>query len=176
MHFTIPPEAPGDLNAIREVNSLAFGDRHEADLVDALRNTAAWIPALSLVAVREVPGGEQVVGHALFSRVTIETEAGPVEALSLGPVAVRPENQRAGVGGLLIRAGLEHAEELGFRAVIVLGHPEYYPRFGFVPASRFGLTSPYEAADEAFMALPLRPDGLAGVRGQVQYPPAFESV
>lgn len=176
MHLTIRPEAPSDIAAIHEVNVLAFGRAEEADLVDALRGTEAWVPALSLVAVREEAAGEVVVGHALFCRVGIETGEGVVEALSLGPVAVRPERQRAGVGGLLIRAGLEHAEELGFRAAVVLGHPEYYPRFGFLPANRFGISTAYDVPDDAFMALPLRPDGLVGIRGRVRYPPAFDGV
>jgi putative acetyltransferase len=176
MHLTIRPETPNDVAAIHEVNSLAFGRQEEADLVDALRGSEAWVPALSLVAVRETPGGEVVVGHALFCRIQIEGDGGEVEALSLGPVAVRPENQHAGVGGLLIRAGLEHAEELGFRAVVVLGHPEYYPRFGFLPATQFGLTVPYDAPEEAVMAMRLRPDGLVGISGRVRYPPAFDSV
>lgn len=176
MHLTIRLEAPIDIAAIHEVNTQAFGRPAEADLVDALRGSDAWIPALSLVAIREEAGGEVVVGHALFCRIEIDTPEGAVEALSLGPVAVRPERQRAGVGGLLIRAGLEHAEELGFRAVIVLGHPEYYPRFGFLPASRFGITTTYEVPEEAFMALPLRPDGLVNIHGRVRYPPAFNGV
>jgi putative acetyltransferase len=99
-----------------------------------------------------------------------------VELLALAPVAVRPGWQRQGIGGQLIRTGLESAAALVFRAVVLIGHPTYYPRFGFTPARSFGLECPFPVPDEVFMALPLRPGGLDGVRGTIVYPPAFGEV
>jgi putative acetyltransferase len=161
----IRPEEPADRQAIRRVNELAFGGSEEADIVDALRGTAAWLPELSLVA--EDDAG--VVGHVLFS--VVQVEGGP-ELLSLGPMAVVPERQRTGVGTALIDRGLEDARRTECPLVVVLGHPEYYPRFGFAPAREYGIDTPYEAPDEAWMALPL-PAYHERVRGMVRYPPAW---
>jgi putative acetyltransferase len=161
----IRPEEPADRQAIRRVNELAFGGSEEADIVDALRGTAAWLPELSLVA--EDNAG--VVGHVLFS--VVEVEGGP-ELLSLGPMAVVPARQRTGVGTALIDRGLEDARRTECPLVVVLGHPEYYPRFGFAPAREYGIDTPYEAPDEAWMALPL-PAYDERVRGMVRYPPAW---
>jgi putative acetyltransferase len=172
MEVRVRPETPADEAAIREINMQAFGRPEEARLVDALRASEAFIPALSLVA--ECEG--HLVGHILFSRGTVEGEGEPVELLALGPLAVRPECQRQGVGGQLVRAGLERAAALGYRAVFLIGHPTYYPRFGFVPGSRLSLKSTYDVPDDVFMALPLRPDGLDGVHGTVVYAPAFAEV
>ena len=163
--MSIRPERPGDHGAIRRVNEEAFGGREEADIVDALRGTGAWLPDLSLVA--EDDSG--IVGHVLFSVVALE--GGP-DVLSLGPMAVVPERQRTGVGTALIRRGLEDARQTPYPLVVVLGHPDYYPRFGFAPARRFGLDTPYEAPDEAWMALPL-PAYDDQARGTVRYPPAW---
>jgi putative acetyltransferase len=165
-------ETPADHDAIREVNRQAFGRPNEARLVDAIRQTAAFIHDLSLVAVRD----GRVVGHALFSRVTVEGEGQPAELLALAPVAVLPECQRRGVGRQLIGVGLACAAMLGHAAVVVVGHPAYYPRFGFTSARAFGLEAPFPVADEAFLALPLRPGALDGVRGLVIYPAAFNEV
>jgi putative acetyltransferase len=168
----VRPETPADQAAIRAVNEQAFGKPNEANLVDALRVSPAFIPDLSLVIVLD----GQAVAHVLFSRVTIEGDGEPVEVLALAPVAVRPEWQRRGIGSRLIGAGLERARALGYRAVVLIGHPTYYPRFGFTPARAFGLECPFPVPDEAFMALPLRPGGLDGVRGTVVYPSAFSEV
>lgn len=172
MEVVTRPETPEDAAAIREINTLAFARPEEARLVDALRVSEAFIPELSLVA----ESGGRLVGHILFSRGTVEGEGEPVELLALGPLAVRPECQRQGVGGQLIRAGLERAAALGYRAVFLFGHPTYYPRFGFVPGSRFGLKSTYNVPDDVFMALPLRPDGLDGVCGTALFAPVFAEV
>jgi putative acetyltransferase len=169
---TIRVEASADVERIREVNRQAFERVNEADLVDALRRSPAFIPDLSLVAEQE----GRIVGHVLFSRVTVRSEHGEKELLALAPVAVLPELQRQGVGSRLIREGLERAASLGHRGVVLIGHPEYYPRFGFVPAARFGLRTEYEVPGEAWMALPLRPGWLDGISGLVVYPPAFREV
>jgi putative acetyltransferase len=168
----IRPETPADRAAIREVNERAFGKPNEANLVDALRASPAFIPDLSLVAERD----GAVVGHVMFSIVSVEGDADSVEVLALAPVAVRPEWQRQGIGGRLIRAGLERAVALGHRAVVLIGHPTYYPRFGFTTARAFGIEPPFPLPDEVFMALPLQPGGLEGVRGNLVYPPAFREV
>jgi putative acetyltransferase len=116
--------------------------------------------------------GGAIVGHILFSPVTVAVDSGgPV--LGLAPLAVRPERQREGIGSQLVRAGLAAARERGAEAVVVVGHPGFYPRFGFVPASRFGLRCEYNVADEVFMALELVRDALTGTAGLVRYHPAF---
>ena len=166
--LAIRPERAVDRDAIRRLNQSAFGGPAEADLVDALRGSPDWIPELSLVAA----DGDELVGHVLFSVVALDS--GP-ELLSLGPMAVAPERQREGIGGALVRRGLELAAGMRYPLVVVLGHPEYYPRFGFAPARGVGIDTPYEAPDEAWMALPLGDSG-EGVRGTVRYPPAWSGV
>src|SRR5919106_673706 len=147
----IRPEEARDSHAIRRVNELAFGGPIEANLVDALRDADAVI--LSLVA--EVAGS--VVGHILFSAVTIETAAGEVTALGLAPMAVHPEHQHRRIGSQLVEEGLRELQRRGYEAVVVLGHPDYYPRFGFARASGFGLRCAIQCPDEAFIAIELRP-------------------
>ena len=158
-------ETPDDYAVIREVNRLAFGCDDEADLVERLREEG--VVTASLVAVE---GGE-VVGHILFSEMTIETEGGAVRAAALAPMAVRPGRQRRGFGSRLIAAGLEACCERGHGIVIVVGHPEYYPRFGFSAAQGQSLAGP--GAGEAWMALELIPGALEGVKGKVRYAKAF---
>ena len=163
-------ETSADWAAIHDVNVCAFGRDNEARLVDALRTSSTFVPPLSLVAV----DADRIVGHILFSRIHIRTAAGDVPALALAPMAVLPERQRGGVGATLIRHGLDAARRLGHRIVVVVGHPGYYPRFGFVPARARGLDAPFP--DAAFMVQELAPGALEGVRGTVEYPPAFASV
>ena len=166
----VRPERPGDVAAIRRVNEEAFGRAAEADLVDALR--AHGQVSLSLVAER---GGE-VVGHLLFSPVRIESNREPRAGLGLGPTAVLPAHQRAGIGSLLIHTGLAECRRAGHGCVVVLGHPEYYPRFGFIPASRHGLAWEHPAPDEAFMILPLRKGAIPVGDGLVRYALEFGQV
>jgi putative acetyltransferase len=164
---TVRVEEPGDVDAIRETNALAFGAPLEANLVDALRGSEDY---LSLVAA--VDG--KVVGHILFTPVSLEPPV-DVRIAGLAPMAVRPEHQRSGVGGQLIRAGLEECRARGYSAVVVLGHPEYYPRFGFVPGHTFGLTCEFPSPPEAFMAIELVPGALAGTTGLVRYRSEFSA-
>jgi len=166
----IREERAGDEPAVRRVNELAFGSAVEAALVDALRTAAD--PHISLVAT----DGDEIVGHIFFSPVSIESGDSPPAAMGLAPMAVLPEYQRRGVGSELVRAGLSECRRIGRGAVIVLGHPEYYPRFGFVPASRFGLRCEYPIPDEVFMAMQLEPGALAGRHGLVKYRPEFGAV
>jgi putative acetyltransferase len=165
LEVLVRPERPGDEAAIHEVNESAFGRPEEARLVDALRVQAR--PILSLVA--EAHG--DIAGNVVFTPVTLE--GFPDLLLGLAPMAVRPELQRRGVGSALARAGVAACRSLGAVALVVLGHPEYYPKLGFMPAHRFGLRCEYEAPPEAFMALELHPGALAGVSGTVRYHPAF---
>jgi putative acetyltransferase len=167
--LTVREEQPGDVEAIHRINEAAFGQALEARLVDALRRAGAV--TLSLVAVAD---GE-VVGHVLFSPVTIGGHPG-VEAVGLGPMAVLPHSQRRGVGSELVRSGLERLREAGYAAVVVLGHPDYYPRFGFRRASEHGLRWERDAPDAAFMALELRAGALSSCRGVVSYRPEFDEV
>ncbi len=166
----IRPELPEDKDAIYTVNAQAFGREEEAKLVDAIRDSPEFIPALSLVAERD----GQILGHVLFSGMAIDTGAATVPALSLAPVAVLPEYQRQGIGSRLIREGLDRSRALGHGLVILFGHPEYYPRFGFAPASRFKLKCEYDVPDEAFMALELKRGVLANASGVVRFLPEFK--
>jgi putative acetyltransferase len=164
MTFEVREEITGDEAGIREVNRLAFGGDEEVRLVDRLRADGEVI--VSLVAV---DGGE-VVGHALFTRLPVEGAGEVVQAAALAPVAVRPGRQRQGIGSALIMRGLELCHDRGCAAVIVLGHPEYYPRFGFTAELARHLSAPFSGP--AFMALELSPGSLSG-GGTVRYPAAF---
>jgi putative acetyltransferase len=159
-------EQPADHAAVRALHQAAFEGPDEAALVDALRALPEHRPGWSLVAVEE----GRVVGHILFSRVGLR--GAPRGALALAPMAVVPDRQRQGIGGALVREGLRRADAAEEPLVIVVGHPEYYPRFGFVPARPLGLLPPEEWPDEAWMAAPLgayAPED----RGAVQYAPPF---
>jgi putative acetyltransferase len=165
----IRAEEPLDIEGIWAVNLAAFGRAAEADLVDALRDQAK--PLISLVA--EEDGA--IFGHILFSPVTLDAHL-EIRIMGLGPMAVVPARHRQGIGSGLARAGLDACKRLGVGAVVVVGHPTYYPRFGFTPASRFGLRCQYDVPDDAFMAMELNPDTLRYVAGTVKYHPAFDSV
>jgi putative acetyltransferase len=158
-------ETPDDGTAIGLVNQAAFGGEDEARLVEALRTED--LALISLVAEVE----DRIVGHVLFSRMAIETAAGTVPAVALAPVAVLPGYQRQGVGGRLIRRGLDLLRDRGEQIVIVVGHAAYYPRFGFSTDKARALGSPF--ARDVFMALELSPGALEGVDGRVRYPAAF---
>jgi predicted N-acetyltransferase YhbS len=165
MNIVVREERPEDLEAIREVNRQAFGREDEARLVDALRD--GGYVRVSLVA--EEVG--RVVGHIRFSDLPIVTHVGTLHALALAPVAVLPEYQRQGIGSRLIREGLRACAEEGHRIVVVLGHPDYYPRFGFSAQRAGRLKAPFSGP--AFMALELVPGALENVAGEVRYPPPF---
>jgi putative acetyltransferase len=162
---TIRPETLCDRVAVFRVHNLAFGREDEARLVDVLR--AGGFVRLSLVA--EIDG--QIVGHVLFSELTIEGREGLLSALALAPLAVVPEFQKQGIGSELVRRGLDLCREQGHRIAFVVGHPGFYPRFGFSRALTHGLCSPY--AGESFMAAELAEGALRGVAGAVHYPPPF---
>jgi putative acetyltransferase len=163
-------ERPEDIAAIREVHELAFGRTAEADLVDALR--ARRKVTLSLVAVED----DRLVGHVLFSPVTIDSGNRSFPAVGLAPMAVLPAWQGCGIGSQLVTTGLLECRSAGYDCVVVLGHPAYYSRFGFVPASRYGLKSEYEVPDEAFMVLAWQAGVLKDRDGVVRYQPEFSGV
>ncbi|MDD1763673.1 MAG: N-acetyltransferase [Methanobacteriaceae archaeon] len=168
-HIRIRSEEKDDYSQIDEVLLQAFERKEEATLVHQLRKNGGYI---ALVALE----GDKVVGHVFFSPTPIQTENGLTDALSLAPVAVRPQNQRQGVGALLIEKGLKRCKKDGHRVIIILGHPEYYPRFGFVTASSKGIKPPFTVPDEAFMIIELQEGALKGAEGVVSYPPEFEGV
>lgn len=178
MSLRIEPEQPGDEEAITRIQAIAFsadGRRSSAGevrLVEEFRRSDAWLPELSLVA--RLDG--QPIGHLLFSCAVIQTTSGDVEVLALAPVGVLPGYEYTFAGTRLMRAGIAEAQRLGFRAVIVLGHPKYYPRFGFRPAGTMGIRAPFPVPEAAWMALELVPGALAGVSGTVRYPPTFDAV
>ena len=163
--ITTRPETTHDMEAIRAVNRLAFGGDDEARLVDALRD--GGYARLSLVAEID----RQIVGHILFSDLLIVTPSETVPALALAPMAVLPDHQRQGIGSELARRGLAVCRELGHSIVIVLGHPDFYPRFGFSVELASRLQSVYSG--ESFMALELVAGALGGTDGEVLYPPPF---
>ncbi len=163
----IRQERPEDAAEVRRVNVLAFGQPAEADLVERLRLAPE---ALSLVA--EDHG---VVGHILFTQVVVENAGRPVGGMGLAPMAVLPDRQRQGIGSQLVRRGLEILRKRGYPFVVVVGHPEYYPRFGFEPASRHRLLSQWEDVPEAaFMVLRLDVHTMAGVCGVARYRSEFD--
>lgn len=165
----IRQESTDDYKAVFAVNDMAFGQKDEGELVDRIRKGNCFIPNLSLVA--EVD--DQIVGHILFSRIEIKNSA-EFESLALAPMAVLPKFQKTGIGGKLIVEGLKIAKALGHESVIVLGHKEYYPKFGFKKASMWAITCPLNVPDEYFMAIELVSGKLSGKAGSVVYPPEFE--
>jgi putative acetyltransferase len=165
--MTIREEQSDDVAAIRRVILEAFDGPAEADLVDRLRANGKF--ALSLVA--ELDG--QVVGHILFTEVAIEDAEPCPRALGLAPLAVLSEFQRRGIGSALMHSSLERCRNMGHDAIVVVGHPKYYPKFGFLPASRYGLRCEYDVPEDVFMALELRAGALPGIEGLVRYQPEF---
>jgi putative acetyltransferase len=170
--FFIRQEIPADIPAIFEVNYQAFAHYDEARLVDALRDAKVFNPELSLVAV----DGERIIGHIMFPPVTIESPQGITPAIALAPLVVHPDYQCRGVGAALIEEGLNVCRTLGHRIVIVIGHPGYYPRYGFRSARANGIVAPFAVADDVFMVLALDPGALDGIQGIVKYPEAFDAI
>jgi putative acetyltransferase len=170
--LVVRSETPGDHAAIRRVHDAAFGRESEGRLVDALRQDGLFSPDMSLVGV--APGGE-VVGHVLHSTVDLEVDGVAVRGAALAPLGVLPAHQRTGVGTKLVREGLHRLRLLGYRAVIVVGDPAYYARFGFSRELAVTIASPY--VGEAHQALELEVGALAGATsGRVAYPPPFTEV
>jgi putative acetyltransferase len=166
---SISSEKHEDYQNIYNVNKLAFKGEVEAKLVNNLRKAKGFIPELSLVAIKD---GE-VVGHILFSIIHIQTDTKNIPVLALAPMAVLPKYQKQGIGSMLVRDGLIKCKKSGFKAVILVGHPDYYPRFGFTLAKEKGLTLPFDVPNEAFMVYEIIPRALERIKGMVVYPPEF---
>lgn len=167
-------ETSDDFEEVFKVNQIAFGQDNEAKLVDALRsNMKVFVPELSIVATEN----DKIVGHILLTKINIKDNKGNLtESLGLAPMAVKPELQKKGIGGQLIRTVLETAKDLGFKSVIVLGHENYYPKFGFEPANKWNIKAPFDVPTNAFMAIELDQDGLKNISGTVIYPKEFDTV
>ncbi|MDE5420914.1 N-acetyltransferase [Ancylomarina sp. DW003] len=172
MNIQIRPEHKNDLPAISMINDLAFGQETEGDLIVKLRKNRNFIKELSLVACM----GNEIIGHILFSKITIKNETEEFESLALAPMSVIPELQGLGIGSQLINKGLQKAIKLGYESVIVLGHESYYPKFKFSPASHFQITCPSNVPDKNFMALELKKGSLDSVSGCVIYPKEFGNI
>ena len=167
--ITVRQEQSHDIAAVRVLNEAAFDQPAEAGIVDSIR--AACPDALSFVAV----DGDRIVGHILFSPVVVSAPNEDIQGMGLAPMAVLPERQRQGIGSLLVRTGIEALREWRCPYIIVLGHPEYYPRFGFAPASQHGLSCQWAGIpDEVFMALVLDEPTMAKASGIARYRNEFD--
>jgi putative acetyltransferase len=171
LDITLRFEKSRDYKDITRINDLAFGQKNEGILIEHLRKNRDFLPELSIVAEKDCI----IIGHILFFPIQIKSKDNSYKSVSLVPMAVLPEYQNQGIGSKLIRYGLEKCREKGCQLVIVLGHPEYYPRFGFEKASKWGIRPPFEAPDEAFMAIELVEGGLKGVAGVVEYPDEYSA-
>lgn len=167
---TIREERSEDIEVIHVVNREAFGQAREAQIVDALRKNRGVM--LSLVAVIDAC----VVGHILYSPVTVGSEDEIVVGAGLGPMAVLPEFQRRGIGGMLIEAGNRKLHEMGCPFIVVLGDPEYYPRFGFTPAAGYGLKCGWDVPEDVFMVLFKERSKAKTVSGVVKYRQEFSNL
>lgn len=173
MDCTIRPERMGDVSQISEVNFQAFNNQeNESKLVELIRQSDNFIPELSLVADKD----GKLIGHILISTIDLLTAQGSVPTLGLAPMAVKPGYQQQGIGSELVKQALESCKALGYKHIFVLGHPKFYPKFGFVPSKKFDISPPFPVPEEVFMALELTEGSLAGLHGKIQYPPAFNSV
>lgn len=174
--ITIRQEEARDYDKVRELVKLAFCNMEDSDhtehlLVERLRKSESYVPDLSLVA--ETADG-QIAGHILLSKVKIVGDKGVFTVLALAPLSVLPQFQRQGIGGMLIREAHKKASDLGYVAAVLLGHKDYYPKFGYKKASLFGIKFPFDVPDDYCMVVELRKDGLEDLHGTVQYPDAFQ--
>lgn len=168
--MNIRKEKNTDKEKIWKVNAEAFESEAEAHLVNALRDSG--ISFISLVAEED----EEIVGHILFTAVELIGDDSGLKIMGLAPMAVLPKLQKKGIGSQLVKTGIENCSTQGYDAIVVLGHPEYYPKFGFVPSLKYGIKSEYDAPDEAFMVLELKASSLKDKIGIIKYHAAFGSV
>jgi len=162
-------EEQKDWAAVHVLNETAFETSVEANIVDSLREQVK--PFVSLVAELN----DEIIGHIMFSPVSLSGHP-EAKVMGLAPMAVAPNHQREGIGSELVNIGFEHCKQLGFGAVVVLGHPQYYPRFGFLPSSHFEIGSEYEVPEDVFMAIELQPGYLHNKLGIIKYHTAFNEV
>ena len=172
--LTIREEEIKDYNKVEKVveesfKTAEFSDKDEHNLVRRLRNSNEFIKELSLIAEDE----NKILGYVLLTKALIKAESTSYETLALAPLAVLPEYQKSGIGKNLMNKAIERARELGYKSIVVLGHENYYPKFRFEKASKYGVKAPFEVPDEAYMILELLPGGLNGVSGIVEYSKAF---
>ncbi|MBW2249626.1 MAG: N-acetyltransferase [Deltaproteobacteria bacterium] len=168
--MNIRKEKDSDKEKIWEVNAEAFESEAEANLVNALRDSR--IPFISLVAEED----KEIVGHILFTPLELIADDSVLKLMGLAPMAVLPRVQKKGIGSQLVKTGIEKCSTQCYDAIVVLGHPEYYPKFGFVPSVKYGIKSEYDVPDEAFMVLELKEGSLKGKNGVIKYHAAFGSV
>ena len=171
MNIVIRKEEEKDYKQVYEVNKLAFQQENESILIEKIRKGENFIPDLSLVAEID----NRIVGHILFSKIKIVGDS-IFESIALAPMAVIPAFQKQGVGSKLIKKGMAKAKELGFDSIIVLGHKDYYPKFGFERASKWNIKCPFKVPEEAFMAITLTKKALEDKAGTVKYPDEFMEV
>lgn len=174
MNITIRQEREEDHKAVFELIEKAFeseqmSDHQEQFLVERLRNSNAFVPELSLVAETE----NKIAGHILLTKLKIKNDYNEFDSLALAPVSVLPEYQGNGIGGMLIKESHRRAKKSGFKSVVLLGHEEYYPRFGYKQAGNFGIELPFDVPKENCMAIELVENGLKGVTGMVEYAREF---
>jgi len=172
MDIIIRKETPDDFQQVARVIEMAFRQKSESALVEKLRHNSNYNANLSIVA--EYNGN--VIGHILFFPIAIRTGETRIESLALAPLSISPEFQKMGVGGRLIQEGLRKAREIGYTSAVVLGHPGHYAKFGFVPASTWGITAPFEVAGDAFMGIELVEGALIHAAGAVEYPEEFSEL
>ncbi len=174
MNIIIRQEKETDYKAVFHTIKMAFtqlkfSDHKEHFLVERLRKSYAFVPELSLVAEYK----DEIIGHILLTKVTINNNGKRNNSLALAPVSVLPEFQRQGIGRMLIKNAHRIAEQMKYQSIVLLGHPEYYPKFGYVQADHFGIEIPYKVPKENCMVIELTKNGLKNVRGIVEYPKEF---
>ncbi len=174
MELTLRQETAADHKAVHQLIEAAFRDEAYSDqqehfLVARLRKSAAFVPELSIVA----ESNGKIVGHILLTKIKIKNETASFDSLALAPVSVHPNYQHQSIGGQLIREAHQRAKELGFKSIVLLGHAQYYPRFGYQQASQYGISLPFPAPDENVMVIELVEGALQGVSGEVVYDGAF---
>ena len=168
--MSIRAEEKSDIDGIWKVNTEAFETSEEANIVNALRNSG--VTHISLVY--ENNGG--LAGHILFTPVELIGDTSGLKLMGLAPMAVTPSLQNKGIGSSLIKAGIQDCINDGYDAIVVLGHPDYYPKFGFVPSVKYGIKSEYDVPDDVFMVLELKENALKGKQGTMKYHEEFGSV
>lgn len=169
--INIRTETVADFQEVHRVNVLAFGDREdEAILVERIRSSEGFIPELSLVAEQD----DEIVGHLLLSKAVVQDGEEIYDVIALAPLAVQPNVQKQGIGKALISEGLKRCNALGYHLVFLIGHPEYYPKFGFQPARNYGFElKQFEVSDDVFMVCELKEGELQKIKGELIYPPSF---